>query len=64
VFAKEYPKPDNNPTYGKSNTLLACKKMLSFFMINHLPWWDVFNKSGNHTKSIVVNDLIAFVKKK
>ena len=64
VFAKEDPTPDDNPTYGKSNTLLACTKMLSFFTINRLPSWDVVNKSGNPTKSIVVNDLIAFVKKK
>jgi hypothetical protein len=64
VFAKEDPTPDDNPTYSKSNTLLACKKMLSFFMINRLPLWDVVNKSGNPTKSTVVNDLIAFVKKK
>jgi hypothetical protein len=62
VFAKEDPTPDDNPTYGKS-TLLACKKMLSFFMINRLPSWDVVIKSGNPTKSTAVNDLIAFVKK-
>ena len=64
VFGKEDPTPDDNPTYGKSNTLLVFKKMLSYFMINRLPSWDVVNKSGNPTKSTVVNDLIAFVKKK
>ena len=64
VFAKKDSMPDDNPTYGKSNTLLACKKMLSFFMINCLPLWDVVNKSGNPTKSTAFNDLIAFVKKK
>eukprot|EP00804_Cyclotella_cryptica_P005908 CCRYP_000157-RA/>CCRYP_000157-RA protein AED:0.19 eAED:0.58 QI:0/0/0/1/0/0/3/0/273 len=38
--------------------------MLSYFMINRLPSWDVVNKLGNPTKSTVVTDLIAFVKKK
>jgi hypothetical protein len=33
VLAKEDPTPDDNPTYRKSNTLLACKKMMSFFIL-------------------------------
>ena len=64
VFAKEDPTSDDNPTSGKSNTLLGCKKMLSFFMINRLPLGDIVNKSGNPTKSTVAGDLIAFVEKK
>ena len=47
VFAKEDATPDNNPTYGKFNTLLTSKKMLPFCMINCLPSWDIVNKSGN-----------------
>jgi hypothetical protein len=64
AFGIENPSPDDNPTKGKCNSLLAYKKMLSFFMINRLPSWDELHRSGNPTKSSIVNDLIAFVKKK
>ncbi len=33
-------------------------------MVNHLPSWDEMHRHGNPTKSSVVNDLIACVKKK
>ena len=64
VFGKENPSPEDNPTGGKSNSLLAYKKMLTFFMVNHLPLWDEMHQHGNPTKSSIVNDLISFVKKK
>eukprot|EP00804_Cyclotella_cryptica_P017932 CCRYP_001288-RA/>CCRYP_001288-RA protein AED:0.36 eAED:0.36 QI:0/-1/0/1/-1/1/1/0/305 len=64
AFGKENPSPTDNPTGGKSNSLLAYKKMLSFFMVNRLPSWDEMHRHGNPTKSSIVNDLISFVKKK
>jgi hypothetical protein len=36
AFGKENPSLEDNPTGGKSNSLLAYKKMLSFFMVNCL----------------------------
>lgn len=64
TFGKEDPSPDDNPTFGMANSLLADKKKLSYFMVNCLPSWDVLHRSGNPTKSAVVNDLISFVKKR
>ena len=64
VFGKENPSPEDNPTGGKSNSLLACKKMFSFFMVNCRPSWDEMHRHGNPTKSSIMNNLISFVKKK
>ena len=39
-------------------------RMLSFCLVHRLPSWGVVNKSVNPTKSTVVDNPIAFVKKK
>ena len=64
AFGKEDPSPNDNPQRGMSNSLLAIKKKLSYFMVNRIPSWDPTHQTGNPTKSTQLNDLIAFVKKK
>jgi hypothetical protein len=64
AYGFKHANPDCNPTGCKSDTLLNFKKKISFFMINCLPTWDEINKTGNPTKSAIINDLIGAVKKK
>jgi len=64
AYGFENATPDCNPTGCKSATLLNIKKKISFFMINRLPTWDEIHKTGNPTKSAIINDLIGAVKKK
>ena len=56
----------DNPTEGRSSTLVYYKKTLLYFMPNKLHKWTVINSvgSGKPTKSQQVNDLIAAVIKK
>ena len=64
VYGMEEPGPGDNPTEGRSNSLLYWKKALSFFMPNNGPAWNVLTNSGNPTKSALLNKLIKTVKKK
>ena len=66
VYGTPEPGPDDNPTEGRSSSLVFAKKALSFYMPNKLMSWNVMTipPFGNPTKSIPVNELIRLVKKK
>ena len=66
VYGTPDPSPQDMPTYGRSNSILYCKKAISFFMPNRLMRWNVMAvppNMGNPTMSIAVNNLIKKVKK-
>ena len=52
------------PTEGRSSTLESAKKAISYFMPNKLLAWNKQSRSGNPTRSVIVNNLIKEVKKK
>ena len=60
VYGTPDPTPDDNPTEGRSSSLMYYKKALSFFMPNKgMNWNELANPPvGNPTKSTPVNDLI------
>ena len=66
VYGTPDPHPDDNPTEGRSSSLMFAKKALSYFMPNKLMHWNELSTPpvGNPTKSSPVNDLIKRVKKK
>lgn len=63
AYGEEYPAPGSLPTYARSNTLKAMKKMLSSFMPRRMIQWDDIRREGNPTKSIAVNEVIKKVMK-
>lgn len=48
----------------RSSTILYWKKAISFFMPNKLVAWNQLTNSGNPTRSIALNALVKYVKKK
>ena len=63
-YGKINPTGDDNPKSGRSNSVAYAKKALSYFMPNSNQNWDVRTKSGNPTKSVLVNNLLKAVKQK
>jgi Transcriptional activator of glycolytic enzymes len=64
TFGIEDPPLDANPTHARSNSILAWKKQISYFMPNnHHPWNEVAN-IGNPTRSQELLKLVKYVKKK
>jgi hypothetical protein len=64
VFQDPNPGPEDNPTHGRSSSLMYYKKAISYFMPNRLMAWNELTMAGNPTRSVSVNDLIKAVKKK
>jgi hypothetical protein len=54
---------DMNP-HSRSQSIMYWKKALSSFMPNRLMVWNEISGVGNPTRSIALNDLIKYVKKK
>ncbi len=63
AFGEANPSQMTRPMKARSSTLADAKKAISHFIPNHRPDWDDMNLTGNPTKSAVVNDVIAKVKK-
>ena len=64
---KAFGKPDPNlevdqPVCGQSSSLEFTKKAISFFMPNRLIPWNEETRSGNPTRSTIINDFIKSVK--
>jgi len=65
VYGTEEPGRNEKPIYGTSNSLATYKKHLSyFFNAVQITAWNAVSKTGNPSRSVIVNDLIALVKKK
>ncbi|KAL9179019.1 hypothetical protein ACHAXT_011992 [Thalassiosira profunda] len=64
VYGKEEPGPEDNPLEGMAGSLKSWKKHISFFAVNNLTAWDEVGKTGNPTRSTLINDLIRQVKLK
>jgi hypothetical protein len=62
VFGMTTPTPEDRPT-KRSNTILYWKKALSYYMPNRNHQWNELSNVGNPTKSQVLNDLVAHVKR-
>jgi hypothetical protein len=58
------PALDEDPKVARSNTLQFYKKDSLFFMANNIKTWNSSPMDRNTTKSLEVNDLIKWVKKK
>jgi hypothetical protein len=63
VYGTADPTPDMRPTHGRSNTILFAKKSISFFMPSKLETWSVRARTGNPTRSILVNNFVKSIKK-
>ena len=63
AYGLEVPRGDDRPLYWRSATLEVAKKAISWYMPNRISCWDSINKTGNPTKSRLVNDLIKLVKR-
>jgi len=64
AYGTEVPGPNDNPTFGRSSSLMYYKKAISYYMPHRLIHWNFETQSGNPTKSIDVNDLIKAVIRK
>jgi hypothetical protein len=62
VYGVAEPTPEMRPTQGRSNTILFSKKAISNFMPSKLETWRC-SKSGNPTRSVLVNNLVKSIKK-
>jgi hypothetical protein len=62
AFGDPWPHDDARPEFQRSSSLEMAKKAISFFMPNNGPHW-MDGIGGNPTKSKLVNDVIARVKK-
>ena len=61
----EEPGRDEKPIFGTANSLYTYKKHISYFVSAiQIMAWSELSKTGNPTRSVVVNDLITLVKKK
>ena len=49
VYGVPNPGPDDNPTLGRSSSLLYYKKALSYYMVNRLTAWNEILQVGNPT---------------
>ena len=58
------PSADDTPIHARSSTLEFAKKAISSFQPNHLIPWNEQSRTGNPTRSPLVNDLIKRIKKK
>ena len=63
IYGTPHPDKEVCPRYGRSSSLCFYKKAISYFMPNKLLGWDMQIMSGNHTKSVSVNEVINKVKK-
>lgn len=63
VYGTTNPDADAKPQYGRSTSLEAYKKNISYYMPNKLVGWNVQLMTGNPTRSAPVNQLIRDVKK-
>ena len=64
-YGKESPNLSiDMPTEGRSSSLEFAKKSISYFMPNRLLPWNEQTRTGNPTRSVLVNNLIKEVKKK
>ena len=63
VYGVAEPTPEMRPTQGRSNSILFAKKAISYFMPNKLETWSIRAKSGNPTRSVLVNNLVKAIKK-
>ncbi len=64
AYGIETPGPNNNPTFGRSSSLMYYKKALSYFMPHCLMPWNFQQRCGNPTRLTDVNDLIKAVVRK
>ena len=65
VYGTDQPGHDEKPIYGSSNSLLTYKKQISYFVTAiNITAWNELTKTGNPTRSQLVNDLISLIKKK
>ena len=62
AFGKPEASNDDVPTMGRSSSLFFYKKAISYFIPNKHMGYNVETKTGNPTKSPLVNDLIKRVK--
>ena len=65
TFGKDNYEPGDKPMFAMQNAIKGWKKHISFFLnaITNQPWNDQL-KTGNPTKSTIINDLIAIVGQK
>ena len=61
VFGKEDPGPDDRPLFAMQNAIKGWKKHISYFMIDHISPWNEQARTGNPTRSTILNDLISIV---
>ena len=65
VYGTDEPGHDEKPIYGTSNSMMTYKKHISYFVSAvNITAWNELMKTGNPTRSQLVNDLIDLVKKK
>ena len=65
VYGTDEPGHDEKPIYGTSNSMMSYKKHISYFVTAvNITAWNELTKTGNPTRSQLVNDLIDLVKKK
>jgi hypothetical protein len=58
------PNGHDMPPLLRSSTIMYRKKAISCFMPNHLMVWNEISLVGNPTKSVQLNDLLKYMKKK
>lgn len=63
AYGTDRPTDSDLPIHARSNSILASKKQISFFMPRQNVVWDDIRREGNPTKSIVVNKLINKIRK-
>lgn len=55
VYGIEDPDENDNPTHGRSSSMMFWKKAISYFMPNKDMQWNVLSAQGNPTRSRAVN---------
>ena len=63
AYGTTTPSLDDTPTHARSGTLEFAKKAISSFQPNRLIPWNEQSRSGNPTRSPLVNDIIKRIKK-
>ena len=63
AYGTTTPSADDTPIHARSSTLEFAKKSISSFQPNRLIPWNEQSRTGNPTRSPLVNDLIKRIKK-
>ena len=63
AYGTTSPSADDTPTHARSGTLEFDKKAISSFQPNRLIPWNEQSRTGNPTRSPLVNDIIKRIKK-